>query len=75
MYDYILFLRCAFHKLQTAIRVYLQISMFSDNRLFDVTNSLKLENVQLTIQNEKLRLSSFETNVTAGNYSFVYIFL
>lgn len=52
----------------------IEILNISDNRLFDVTNSLKLENVQLTIQNEKLRLSSFETNVTSGTHLFKYMF-
>ncbi|XP_077285047.1 autophagy-related 16 isoform X2 [Arctopsyche grandis] len=33
------------------------------NRLFDIANTLKSENLQLTVQNEKLRVSSFETNV------------
>ena len=51
----------------------IEILNISDNRLFDVTNSLKLENVQLTVQNEKLRSSSFETNVTSGTYLFEYV--
>jgi autophagy-related protein 16 len=38
----------------------------SDNRLFDSSNALRGENLQLTVQNEKLRQENFELHNRSG---------
>lgn len=46
---------------------------FSDNQLFDITLSLRNENLQLTIQNEKLRQENQSTSVYGGGVDFTKI--
>lgn len=41
-------------------------SIIADNRLFDNANALRVENLQLSIQNEKFRLSATNVDVPSS---------
>lgn len=48
------------------------VTLFSESRLFDNVNTLKNENLQLTLVNERIRFSGAESVTTAGGEFLVY---
>lgn len=49
--------------------------LFSESRLFDNVSTLKNENLQLTLLNERIRFSSTDSVLNSGGLYFIFPFL
>lgn len=47
--------------------------LFSESRLFDNVSTLKNENLQLTLLNERIKFSNTESVLSSGGWSFGFL--